>query len=60
MIHPLYAVYKRILTEEHEFFRYIKSLSEAAKFMDEYMGVTISDLSYKSKIKGFHLAFNVV
>lgn len=28
--------------------------------MDEYMGVTIHDLSYKQKIKGFHLAFNIV
>jgi hypothetical protein len=28
--------------------------------MDEYMGVTANDLSYKSKIKGFHLAFNIV
>ena len=47
MIHPMYVEYKRILTEELEFFRYIQTLSEAAKFMDEYMGITTNDLSYK-------------
>ena len=55
----MYAEYKRILTEELEFYRYIQTLSEAARFMDEYMGVTANDLSYKQKIKGFHLAFNI-
>ena len=55
----MYAEYKRILTEELEFFRYIQTLTEAARFMDEYMGVTANDLSYKHKIKGFHLAFNI-
>lgn len=28
--------------------------------MDKFMGITVNDLSYKSKIKGFHLAFNIV
>ena len=56
----MYAEYKRILTEELEFYRYIQTLPEAARFMDEYMGVTANDLSYKQKIKGFHLAFNIV
>ena len=60
VIHPLYAEYKRILMEELEFYRYIQTLAEAARFMDSYMGITMSDLSYKSKIKGFHLAFNTV
>lgn len=56
----MYAEYKRILTEELEFYRYIQTLAEAAKFMDEYLGITVNDLSYKQKIKGFHLAFNIV
>lgn len=28
--------------------------------MDSYMGIIVNDLTYKSKIKGFHLAFNIV
>lgn len=60
VIHPMYAEYKRILTEELEFYRYIQTIAEAERFMDDYMGITIHDLTYKSKIKGFHLAFNIV
>ena len=56
----MYAEYKRILTEELEHYRYIQSLSEASKFMDQYMGITVDNLIYKQKIKGFHLAFNIV
>lgn len=56
----MYAEYRRILTEELEYYRYIKSVAEAQRFMDEYMGVLYDKLTYKTKIKGFHLAFNTV
>jgi hypothetical protein len=54
----LYGEYKRILTKEHEYFRYIETLNEGAKFIEDYIGVKASNLTYKQKIKGFHLPFN--
>lgn len=60
VIHPMYAEYKRILMEELEFYRYIQTLSEASRSMDKFMGITVNVLSFMSKIKGFHLAFNLL
>jgi hypothetical protein len=60
VIHPMYAEYKRILTEELEYYRYIKNLDEATRFINQFMGIVVENLNYKSKIKGFHLAFNIV
>ena len=60
IVHPIYAEYKRIITEELERYRYVQTLEEAQRFINEYMGVLIHDLTYKDRIKGFHLAFNIV
>lgn len=56
--HPLYDEYKRILSHEHEYFRYILTLNEAALFIDDYIGIKPTNLTYKQKIKGYSLPFN--
>lgn len=70
-LHPLYRKYfhiEQVLLPKMEA---VQNLEQAGKFMDEYLGLTISkgikkssspdlneQLGYSQKIKGFHLAFN--
>jgi hypothetical protein len=45
--HPLYEEYKRILSSEHEYYRYIVSPTEGALFIEDYIGIKPQNLSYK-------------
>lgn len=60
MEHPLRQEYQRILSREHDYYKQIQNLDDGQFFIDNYIGVLANNLTYKQKIKGFHLPFNTV
>ena len=58
-IHPLYFEYDRLIEEDLAYFSTVSSLEQANIYIDEFMGICSHNLSYRNKIKGFHIAFSI-
>mmetsp|Transcript_15075 Transcript_15075/g.23326 ORF Transcript_15075/g.23326 Transcript_15075/m.23326 type:complete len:104 (+) Transcript_15075:2130-2441(+) len=59
IVHPLYAEYDRLLNEELKLYARIQTLAHSLIFLDEHLGIFGPNLTYRNKVKGFHLAFNI-